>query len=188
MQRHLTLSFLLFASFAHAQPTQLSKNVFVKTNLLNLIAKSPAITVEKLFTKTFSAELSFVQGRFDHFLFTDHYRYNGFLLRAKKYLSVPEYNQATPFAGIYIGNLKRDIQTPSFVDNTGWISYPSRDFSAHSIRGGATAGLTFVSRKRIVVESLVSLGLGRYVAYYKADKNSKGYLDTQLWLSVGYCF
>ena len=61
----------------------LAKRVIVKSNVLSLIAKRPTLSIEKVFSNTFSTELSFVQGQFNNILFTDHYDYNGFLMRAK---------------------------------------------------------------------------------------------------------
>lgn len=73
------------ATFGFAQNGEvpLAKRVIIKTNLFNLMMKRPVLTIEKPFTETFSVEFSFVQGEADDFLLTDHYDYNGFLVRAK---------------------------------------------------------------------------------------------------------
>jgi hypothetical protein len=53
------LAVLVSASaFSQEKPKPLTKRIIVKTNLLSLIAQRPTITIEKAFTKTFSAELS----------------------------------------------------------------------------------------------------------------------------------
>lgn len=175
---------------ANAQETArpLTKRVIVKTNVLSLIAQRPTITVEKVFSKNFSAEASFVQGQFNNLLFTDHYDYNGFLVRAKKYLIDLNFGAISPYAAIYLGNLKRTIQTAGQIDNTGWFGYPSRNFSANSIRCGGSAGFSYISKSKIIVDGLASLGYGRYTKIYKPDSHWAGYLDAQLWISIGYCF
>lgn len=168
----------------------MTKRVIVKTNLLSLVAQRPTVTIEKVFSNRFSAEVSFVQGQFNNFLLTDHYDYNGFLARAKKYFTDLEFGSLSPYVALYVGNLKRNIQTTRQVDNTGFWSYPSRDFSANSIRGGGSLGLSYISKSKIIVDGLASLGYGTYTRVYKPDvnRNSSGYLDAQVWLSVGYCF
>src|SRR5438034_1335129 len=85
MRSFITLLLLLVKFFSLAQTTTrpLTRRVIVKTNVLSLIAQQPTISVEKAFSKTFSTELSFVQGQFNNILLTNHYDYQGFLIRAK---------------------------------------------------------------------------------------------------------
>jgi hypothetical protein len=168
----------------------LDKRLIVKSNILSLIAKRPTLSVEKLFPNRISAEICFVQGQFNNILFTDHYDYSGFLLRLKKYTDDFKFGQANPFLGTYIGNLTRNIQTEGRTDNSGWFGYPSRYFTANSIRVGGTVGLTYFSKSKFVIEGLGSLGYGRYLNLDKSDPNTNGngYLDMQVWLSVGYSF
>ncbi len=155
---------------------------------MNLLARSPTLTIEKPFSKTLSAEISFIQGRVNNILFYDHYGYNGVLVRAKKYFEKLDYAKICPYMALYIGNLKRSIQSSGSTGIYGLFGYPSHDFSANSIRAGGSAGLTFVGKKKFVVDALMSLGYGKYTRYYKPEIISKGYLDYQFWLSVGYCF
>ena len=168
----------------------LEKRLIVKTNVLSLIAQRPTVSVEKLFPNRLSAELCFVQGQFNNILFTDHYDYGGFLLRLKKFTDDFKFGQVNPFLGTYIGNLKRNIQTEGRTDNSGWFGYPSRYFTANSIRAGGTFGLTYFAKSKFVIEGLGSLGYGRYLNLDKSDPNTNGngYLDMQVWLSVGYSF
>jgi hypothetical protein len=186
----LTTYFILLTLPGFSQETErpFTKRVILKTNVLSLIAQRPTVTVEKAFSKRFSAEVSFVQGKFNNFLSTDHYNYSGFLVRAKKHFGEFDLGQISPYAALYMGDLKRQIQTIGRVDNTSWIGYPSRDFSANSIRGGGSIGLCFVAKNKIIVDGLASLGYGKYTRIYKPGTNSKGYLDAQVWLSIGYCF
>ena len=81
-------SFLALSAFSQDHKRPLTKTLIVKTNLFNLLAQRPTITIEKPFSETFSAEVSFVQGVVNK-VFTDdyHYDYNGFLIRVKKYFS-----------------------------------------------------------------------------------------------------
>jgi len=192
MRHAITLILLTFTMCAFAQETSrpLTKRVIVKTNVLSFLAQRPTVTIEKVFSNRFSAEVSFVQGQFNNFLFTDHYDYNGFLITAKKYFTDLEFGSLSPYAALYLGNLKRNIQTKGQVDNTGFWGYPSRDFYANSIRGGGSLGLSYFSKSNIIVDGHASLGYGTYTRIYNPDvnRNSTGYLDVQVWLSVGYCF
>jgi hypothetical protein len=175
--------FLNFSAFSQKIEKPVTDRIIVKTNLMNLLARGPALTIEKPFTKTFSIEVSFVQGEINNFLFTDHYDYNGFLVRAKKYLTDLKYGEINPYGALYVGNLKRNIETTGH-----WLFAFPRNFSANSIRTGGSLGLMFIGKKKLVVDGLMSLGYGKYIKYYKRDTDSKGYLDLQMWLSIGYCF
>lgn len=168
----------------------LERRVIVKSNVLSLIAKRPTLSVEKLFPNRLSAELCFVQGQFNSILFTDHYNYSGFLLRLKRYKDDFNFGEVNPFLGAYLGNLARNIQTEGRTDNSGWFGYPSRYFSANSFRAGGTVGLTYFSKSKFILEGLGSLGYGRYLKLDKSapGTNGNGYLDMQVWLSVGYTF
>ncbi|WP_026461488.1 DUF3575 domain-containing protein [Adhaeribacter aquaticus] len=161
----------------------------VKTNVLSLIAKRPTISIEKFFGKSFSVEGSFVQGRFDDILLTDHYKYQGFLLRTKKYFTDLTYQTLSPYGGIYVGNLYRSIRTrgKSF-DDMGFFGYSSREFSGHSIRGGGSFGLSYFTKSRINFDAQISVGYGRYLNLNLSDPNtySKGHPDVQVWASIGY--
>lgn len=165
-----------------------ARRVIVKTHLMNLLAQSPTLTIEKPFSQEFSVEVSFVRGKVNDIFYYDHYNYNGFLVRAKRYFEKLDYAKLCPYIALYLGNLKRNIQSAGSAGVYGLFGYPSHDFSANSIRAGGSAGLTFVGKKRFVIEGLISLGYGKYTKYYKPEKATKGYLDAQFWLSVGYCF
>lgn len=180
------------AFFAHSQQPErvLTKRIILKTNTLSLLAQKPTISAEKFLNETISFELSFVQGEFNNLLFTDHYDYRGVLARAKKYFTRPDFGMVASYGAIYAGNLRRNIHTAGQTDNSGWFSYPSRDFSANSLRGGGSFGVTWITKSKIIVDGQTSLGYGRYLKINKSDPNthSNGYLDIQLWLSIGYCF
>ncbi len=188
------IALLLFANLAFSQnknTQSFPKPFIVKTNLLNLLAQKPTISFEKVFSQKFSAEISFVQGEVNNFLFTDHYAYKGIQLRFKRYFFPFQSGKLNPFSAVYLGNLQRHIQSEGryFSDNY-LFSYPSKDFFANSIRGGLSLGCTIITKNKLAVEILTSTGYGRYTTIYKADTNhkSKGYLDAQIWLSVGYSF
>ena len=183
----LIISLLTFSAFSQEIATPLKDRLIIKTNILGLLAQGPTISLEKIFSNRFSAEFSFVQGQFNDVLLTDHYAYSGFLIRAKKYYFGIDYGDVSPYLGAYVGNLKRSIHTKG---ESGLLGYPSRDFSANSIRGGASLGLTLITKNTLVFDGLCSLGYGRYLHLDRNDPDSysNGYLDVQVWFSIGYCF
>lgn len=188
----ITVLSIIKSSCAFAQPGSkpLTKRVMLKTNVLSFIAQRPTFSVEKALSKTISAEVSFVQGTFNRVLFTDHYDYNGFLLRTKKYLVPLKARSVNPYAAMYIGTLRRHIQTKGWTNSNGYFGYPSRNFSSNSVRGGGSVGVCFFSNSHIVIDHQVSVGYGRYLKLNKQDPNTyaAGYPDVQVWLSIGYCF
>jgi hypothetical protein len=188
---YLTVLTVFMATAAYAQEARpLTKTFIVKTNLLSLLAQQPTVSVEKVFRKNVSVEGSFVQGKFNHFLLTDHYDYNGFLVRVKKYFGHPGFGQICPYAAVYSGSLQRNIQTKGQTFIPFLFAYRSRNFSANSIRAGGTFGISWFTKNRIIIDYQNSLGYGRYLHLDKNDPDTyaKGYPDIQLWLSVGYCF
>lgn len=185
--------FFLMPFLLYGQETlkPLGNRWIVKTNVLSLIAKRPTISVERTFGNSFSVEGSFVQGKLNYILFTDHYEYQGFLLRAKKYFIDLDYQVIIPYGGIYAGNLHRSIRTTGqSLDDIGFFGYSSRKFSGHSIRGGGSFGLSYFTKSRINFDGQISLGYGRYLNLNWSDPNtySKGHPDAQVWASMGYCF
>ena len=184
------LTLLATLSLNAQRSTGNAHGVVLKTNLLNAVMKKPTISVEKLFQNGLSAELSFVQGKFNNFLFTDHYRYYGFLFRGKKHIASLNYGKPIPFWGFYAGTLRRFIQSEGHVTNTGFFSRPSRDFAANSIRLGGSTGASYVSKNRIYLDLQGSLGGGFYTTTYwsNRERSSNAYVDMQIWLNLGYCF
>ena len=184
----LALSSILSSS-AQKQPGSFTRSVIIKTNVLNLVALKPSISVEKPLADDLSIEGSFVQGKFNNFFFTDHYDYSGVAIRVKKYLSPVNAGNIYPYVALYTGTLRRNIQTQGHVDNTGWFGFSSRDFKSQSIRSGASLGLLYYSKNKIIIDGQSSLGYGRYINLDNNNPNTrfKGFLDIQLWLSVGYC-
>lgn len=179
---------LLFGISALTSLSQERVGILVKTNVLNALAKRPAISVEKTFKDKYGLELSYTNGELN--LGRD-YKFNGFLLRAKIYTTPIKTNTLIPFYGLYIGNLNKQIVSKGFVDATGFFSYGStKNFEANSIRTGANAGFLFIPKKHFILEGTTALGYGKYfnAKNYISNPVPKGYLDFQLWLSVGYYF
>ncbi|MBE7171976.1 MAG: hypothetical protein INR73_15425 [Williamsia sp.] len=148
-----------------------------------MAAHRPTVAIEKVFKHNLSAEISFVQGEFNNVLLTDHYDYSGYLVRVKKHFGNLELGNATLYGSIYGGTLKRTIQTKA-----GFL-YPSRDFLANSVRGGYSFGFSYFSKSKINIDGMTGLGYGKYTKVYRSNSNQRagGYLDMQVWLSVGYC-
>lgn len=184
----LFIVFLLATTIANGQAKRtLSQRIIVKTNILSLIAKKPTLSIEKFITKDLSAEASFVQGEFNNFFLTDHYKYQGFLLRVKKFMTEPYFGSVAPYAGLYGGTLHRTLYTEGSL--SGWGSI-SRDFKSNSIRGGVSLGVSYNTLNHFNFDAQASVGYGRYPRSIKNSPayRSSGYLDTQIWLSVGYSF
>jgi hypothetical protein len=180
--------FLLIApAFCQNKKSKKPETLIVKTNLLNLAAKGPSISFEKFLSKSFSFVLAYMKGQFNDFLLTDHYDYNGLLLRGKKYFHEINKGDITPYIGAYTGVLHRNIHT---VGQSGLFGYPDRDFSANSIRSGFSMGGLWLLKNNFVIDLQSSLGYGRYINIDKNDPDtySNGYLDIQIWTSVGYYF
>jgi hypothetical protein len=165
--------------------------LIIKTNLLNLVAKRPTLSVEKTFSDLYGLEVAYTSGEIKNFGYRDYYHYDGFLLRAKKYIRPIKNREANAFYGAYLGNLNKTIISHGEVDRTGFISLgQTRDFKANSLRYGGTFGVSFIPKKHFLLEGLTGLGYGNYFNVHN-NLNSKlpnGYFDFQLWLSVGYSF
>jgi len=178
------LSFILLATVIRAQEPV---GFEVKSNLLNLVAKRPSFSIEKTFSNKYGIELSYTSGELN---IGRYYKYDGFLLRAKKYSDEITPGELIPFYGLYVGNLNKTINRDGYMDRTGFISFASRNFKANSIRAGGNIGFLFIPRKRFLLETTGALGYGRYfnITNYASNPNPNGYLDFQFWFSIGYIF
>jgi hypothetical protein len=185
----LFISFIVFILpiFSKGQSTEKPGTLILKTNLLNLVAKGPSVSFEHFVNQSYSLEFTYMKGEFNDVLFTDHYDYEGFLLRGKKFFNGMEKGQLSHYLGAYTGILNRNIHT---VGHEGLFGYPDRDFSAQSIRGGLSIGAEWLSKNNFVADIQTSLGYGKYINLDKSDPDtySNGYLDTQIWISIGYNF
>lgn len=189
MKKYLFLIIIIF--LATRSFSQQKNRFIIKSNLLNLIAKNPAISIEKAFSNTFSLEASYVSGKTNILPFTDQYAYKGFLLRTKKYLSETKINDLNLYYGYYVGNLNREIKSAGYAHQTGFFGIASRDFTSNSVRSGGSLGVAYQLRNNIVFDASASLGYGRYFNTKNNNATNfppKGYLDTQIWFSVGYGF
>ena len=189
MKKKTLLLILILCSCAAV--AQEAAGLIVKTNLLNLVAKRPTVSVEKTFSDLYGLEIAYTFGEIKNLGYRDYYYYDGFLLRAKKYIRPIKKHEANAFYGAYFGNLNKTIVSHGTVDNTGFFSFgQDRDFSANSLRYGGTFGLSFIPKQHFLLEGLTGLGYGNYfnVQNNLNSKTPNGYFDFQLWLSIGYSF
>jgi len=176
----------VYSGFAQNEP-----GLMIKTNILNLIAKRPAIAIEQTFSDFYGLELAYTSGEIKNLGYRDYFHYEGFLLRAKKYIRPIKKREANAFYGVYFGNLDKTVVSHRSVDETGIFSWGrNRDFSAGSLRYGGTFGVSFIPGKHFLLEGLTGLGYGDYYHVHNNLKNRLpgGYFDFQLWLSIGYSF
>ena len=181
------LYLLLFLFIAKNGIAQKPYGIFLKTNLLNLVAKRPSFSIEKTIALKYGLELSYNTGVLN---WGRDYEYNGFLLRAKMYAYEIKQHEITPFFGIYTGNLNKTIvSNNAYVHPTGYLSFGNdRNFKANSIRSGINIGFLYIPAKRFFLETTTGIGYGKYfnIETFQGSDAPKGYLDFQLALSVGY--
>jgi len=180
------ISFILFVILIPSVKAQEQSGFLLKTNLLNLVAKRPTISIEKTFAKKYGLELSYTSGELN---IGHYYKYDGFLLRAKKYTREIKTRDAIPFYGAYIGNLNRKIVRDGYYES--WLfNQKEKNFEASSVRVGGNFGVLFIPGKRFALEGSTGIGYGKYISTtnYTQYAIPKGYFDFQLWLSVGYYF
>jgi hypothetical protein len=145
----------------------------VKTNLLNLLAHWPTLTIEKPLTSHWSIGISYVTGEFNYVLYTDCYRYNGFVLDTRYYIVPLQIRAFSPYISTYVGNLNRKIRTEyKTSDIIERLLVDKRDFSGKSARFGATIGGQYLFTNRIVIDGHIGLGYGKY--YQQFDKADPG--------------
>jgi hypothetical protein len=178
------ISFLIIQTASSQEPVGIN----VKSNLSNLLAKKPSFSIEKTFRQRYGLELSYSSGELN---WGRDYKFSGFLLRGKMYAYKIKSKEITPFWGLYAGNLDKTIISNAEVDNTGFISIGrNRNFEANSVRSGVNVGFIYLPFKRLILETTTGLGYGKYfnIKNNLHQAAPKGYLDFQLWLSVGYTF
>jgi len=181
---------IIFISFILVQPASAQEpiGIILKTNLLNLVAKGPSFSIEKTFVQKYGLEFSYSAGELN---WGRDYNYKGYLLRGKMYAYKIKSREVTPFFGVYVGTLNKTIISNAEVHPTGFFSIGrNRNFETNSLRSGLNLGLSYQPFKRLVLEATTGIGYGKYfnMKNYLSQPPPKGYLDFQLWLSVGYNF
>ena len=99
------------AAYAQEETLLPKRSIWIKTNLLNLLAQRPTLTIEKPLSSHWSIGLSYVNGQFTRILLTDHYRYDGFTLDTKYYFNRLNYDSFSPYVSMYVGNLNRRLHS-----------------------------------------------------------------------------
>lgn len=84
------------AGYAQDEALISKRSIWIKTNLLNLLAYRPTLTIEKPLSSRWSLGLSYVNGQFTRILLTDHYRYDGFTLDTRYYFNRLNYDSFSP--------------------------------------------------------------------------------------------
>lgn len=169
------------------------RSIMIKTNLLNLLALRPTLTIEKPLSSHWSVGLSYVNGQFNRVLLTDHYQYDGFTIDTRYYFNELKYDSFSPYISMYVGNLNRRLRSDAKTLNepVGLFGVGARDFYGQSVRTGVNIGGQYLFTNRISLDGHVGLGYGKYYKQFdRADPTARsdGYIDANLWLSIGYCF
>jgi hypothetical protein len=179
--------------YTQEKPFVPKRSLMIKTNLLNLLALRPTLTIEKPLSSHWSVGISYVNGQFNRVLLTDHYRYDGFTLDTKYYFNRLNYDSFSPYVSMYVGNLNRRLcsDAKTLDEPVGLFGVGARDFYGQSVRMGFNIGGQYLFTNRISLDGHVGLGYGKYYKQHnRVDPMAKsdGYIDANLWLSIGYCF
>jgi len=165
---------LLFANKIQAQENKFSIN----TNLLNLVAKGPSLSAEYRFSKKWIFQVYAASGTLNTF---NSYRYNT-LIFDFKYAFADNF-----YTSPYIRYIEKNIYREGIVDNTGFFSFPGRDFKGNGVSIGQTIGMKTLSSKRFNLDTFVGVGYGGFVSQL-GDKNGPGFFDIRVGVMTGINF
>ena len=167
------LIFLFVADNIHSQVRKVSIN----TNILNLVASGPSLAVNYDMSINWSIQLYGSTGRFNGI----GYSFKTGIIDFKYHLAKNMY------VGPYLRYIEKTIYRPGYVDRTGFVSAPGRDFQGRGISPGGSFGFKIVNSKRLNIESFVGVGYGKFISQ-RGDKTGSGFLDARIGILTGVKF
>ncbi len=122
----------LFSLFFNLESSAQKKNsFFVKTNLTNIVFKSPTIALEQKINQH-AFELSYGTGHTKQFLHYSDYAFKSILMRYKNNMTLKN-EQFELYMGGYFGYLNRSY-------NVDFTRYYNNGYSGGTLRGGLSSG------------------------------------------------
>ncbi len=171
--RLLVIMLFVASSMLYAQERKFSIN----TNVLNLVARGPSLSLNYDMSTFWSIQLYGSAGSFNGI----GYSYKTGIIDFKYHLSENMY------VGPYLRYIEKTIYRPGFVDRTGFFSTPGRDFQGKGLSPGANFGFNIINEKRFNLESFIGIGYGKFISQ-RGDKAGSGFMDARIGVLTGVKF
>lgn len=180
-----TIFFIIFTFISIT--TVRAQSWSIRSNILNLLAKGPSVTIGKKLNPTHKLVVTYSSGTFKPFGWEDYYHYK--TVHAEYRFT--ETWLTTPYFGPYVRYIDRTIITEgSSAGPYGIFSKRPRAFSGQGISTGVTAGHEWKLSKKLLVDLNFMLGFGKYVkqADYATGQKSNLFFDSRFAVQFGYVF
>ena len=182
----LLITFVLFTAFTSSV---LCQDYSIRTNLFNLIAKGPSLTIGKRVKENSEILLTTSFGKFAPFLTVDYYKYA--TVHAEYRLKDHNLTDFKFYYGGYLRFIHKRILTEGFQSGPyGIFSKASRNFIGNGISIGLTSGCEWSINDRWLLDLNTMVGAGKYLSQidYAAHYKISVFFDTRIALQLGFRF
>ena len=173
MKKLITIILLYSISNSYAQEKKFSIN----TNLANLAAKGPSVSLEYQLSNKWSIQGYLSKGEIN---VLNNYNYKTAIIDFKRKLDSQLYTST------YIRYIEKEIYRPSFGNNVFTLD-PGRDFKGKGISAGQILGYKYFPNKVYNLDLFAGIGYGGFIEQ-SGDKNKSGFLDLRIGILTGFKF
>jgi hypothetical protein len=153
------------------------KHFSINTNLANLAAKGPSLSLEYKFTDKWSIQAYASKGDIN---FWNNYSYQTLILDVKRHLDKQLYTSS------YIRLIEKSVYRP-YVFNSVISLDNGRDFKGMGLSIGQTIGYEIFRKKTYNLDLFAGAGYGGFIKQ-AGDRNKIGFLDLRIGILTGVNF
>ncbi len=185
--KKILLPFIMLMLVKNFTSTVFSQSYSIRTNILNLVAKGPSVTVGKNVTDHSEVLLTYSLGNFTPFFSVDSYKYSTVHLEYRR--DDLDKGKWKLYYGGYLRYIhKRILSEGYYAGPLGIFSKAPRNFTGNGVSLGLTSGIEYSIDKKLFVYFNTLLGAGKYLSqvdYSGHDKISM-FFDTRIALQIGF--
>lgn len=167
----------------------LSQQYSLRTNVLNLAARGPSVTLGKIISQHNEVLLTYSSGSFQPFLREDYYRYA--TVHVQYHWKTQNSSQWELYYGGYLRYIHKRILSEGYEAGPyGIFSKAPRDFKGNGLSTGLSSGAVWSFHPRWFIDFNTLLGAGKYLSQvdYAGRDNMLVFADVRIAVQVGIKF
>lgn len=173
MKKLITIILFLSVCNSYAQDKKFSIN----TNLANLAAKGPSLSLEYQLSNKWSIQGYISKGEIN---ILNNYNYRTAIIDFKRNLDGRLYTST------YMRYIEKEIYRPS-IGNNVLIFDPGRDFKGNGVSAGQMLGYKYFPNKVYNIDVFAGIGYGGFIEQ-SGERNKSGFLDLRIGILTGFNF